>query len=140
MDLAAALELEARDAAVCRDVLILLADGSTSDRSRLARESRQIAGEQQAALELVQRLEQRGREAARRAEARARRNIGERRDLVLELGDAHSRTLRARSDAPISIRSTCSIFEYFRKMPGTNGRCSVTHTYLSIAAEIRKPP
>jgi hypothetical protein len=39
-----------------------------------------------------------------------------------------------------SMRSTCSSLEYLRKIPRTNGRSNVTHTYLEIAAEIRKPP
>jgi hypothetical protein len=57
----------------------------------LAREPREIAGQQQPAFEAVQRLEQRGREATRRAEPGAGRNVGERRDLVLRFGDAHHR-------------------------------------------------
>jgi hypothetical protein len=38
-----------------------------------------------------------------------------------------------------SICSTCSSREYLRKIPSTNGRITVTYTYLSIAAAIRKP-
>ncbi len=39
-----------------------------------------------------------------------------------------------------STESTCSMCEYLRMMPGANGRVTVTHTYLSIAAERTKPP
>src|SRR6185437_15040256 len=65
-NLAGLVELEARDAAVGRDVLILLADRAREPIDlELACEAREIAGQQQAALEAVQRLEQRGREASR---------------------------------------------------------------------------
>ena len=74
----------------------------------------------------VQRLQQRRGEAAGRAEPGARRDVGQRGDLDLR---------RLKSDQPQRLaddrvldlvdRSTCSSCEYFRKMPGANGRCTL---------------
>ena len=91
VDRAVGGESRARDdAAVGRDVLVLLADVATEPLDlELARELRDIGRQQQAVLVARQRLEQPGREAPRRAEPGAGRDVGERRDLVLRLGDAH---------------------------------------------------
>jgi len=116
-DLAGAIELEARDPAVGGDVLVLLADRPAEPVDLdLAGEPREIARQQQAALEAVQRLEQRRGEAARRAEPGAGRDIA---SVVISCWSSAipiianaSRTIGC---SICSIRSTCSIFEYLRR-------------------------
>ena len=89
LDAAVRVEREAGEAAVRGDVLVLLADRLAEPVDLdLARQLGELARMQQPAPVRVERLEQRRREAARRAEAGAGRDVGQRRDLELRRPEA----------------------------------------------------
>ena len=72
------LERHRADAAVRGDVLVLLADRLLQEVDlELARLARELLGRDELALERVEAVEQRDREAARRAEARVGRHVGQ---------------------------------------------------------------
>jgi hypothetical protein len=66
----------------------------------------------------VKRLKEARRETARRAQTRSCRNICERCDFDLRSLEIECTTSLA--------NSTCSSCEYLRKIPGVNGRITVT--------------
>ena len=84
VDAVVRVEREAGHAAVRGDVLVLLADRLAQPFDLdLARQLRQLVRMQQPPPVRVERLQQRGREAARRSEAGAGRDVGQRGDLDL---------------------------------------------------------
>ena len=90
VDRAVGVERHRADAAVGGDVLVLLADGLLQDVDlELARLAGELLGGHELALEGVQAVEQRDGEAARRAEPRVRRHVGQAVELEAPLDARH---------------------------------------------------
>ena len=107
----------------------------------LARLARELLGRDELALERVQAVEQRDREAARRAEPGVRRHVGQAVELEAALGIPAMPSAALKMRCSIwSTESTISVSEYARRMLFWKRRATQTKTYLSTAAATRKPP
>jgi hypothetical protein len=135
--LAGLVELKARDASVRGDVVILLADrAAESIDLELAREPRAIARQElhSALSSAVVKLPDEPSPVPAGMSASVVISCW---SCVMPLIRNASRTIGCWMS---STRDTVSICEYLRNTPCMNGRWIVAHTYLSIAAAIKKPP
>ena len=116
---AVAVESKAGHAAERRDVLILLPNrlGEAVDLD-VARQLGELVGMEQTAPVRVERFQQRRREAARRAETRSCRNVGECRDLDLRRPEVE--LAKRLANEPV-----LHVVDAARRAPGasTSGKC-----------------
>ena len=106
------VEGETGDAAVRRDVLVLLSNGLLQPVDLdFARQFSQIARMQQPPAVRVQRLQQRGRETARGSKAGPGWDIRERRDLYLRRPEAQH-VKRLADDRVLDLRDPVDVFQF----------------------------
>ena len=142
VDRSVAIERHRADPAVGRDVLVLLADRLLEDvYLELARLVGELLGGHELALEGVQAVEQSDGEAARRAEPRVRRHVGEAVQLEAALEARSSRSAVAKMRCLISVDRVDDLALGVRQPDGVvEATATQTKTNLSTAAATTNPP
>ena len=132
--LVVAVELEAGDAPVGRDVLVLLAHRrSQAVDLDLAGQTGDLAGVQRLLLERTERLDQRGGERPRRTESGARWDVGERGDLDLP-GIRRHHPQRLAHDGVLHIVHAIDVFQ-MGVLEEDPGRERANHRHVDVLVD-----